>query len=91
MRPIHKRPMFIKIVTPAGKKYPVNIGFGNSKRVFRKAAVLINHQTVQCQICFRWLLRKRAIFHQIDTGCAVPLCPWCDRAIFRPFTRQQLN
>ncbi len=57
----------------------------------RFAAWLSNHKPVQCQVCFKWFWRMHAVYRQITTGGDVPLCPECDRAIFRPFTKGQRN
>jgi len=62
-----------------------------SELIGRISDWIVLHTPVQCQVCFHWLFRKDAIYKQITTGGTAPLCPTCDRAIFRPFTRGQLN
>jgi hypothetical protein len=54
-------------------------------------AWLFEHEPVRCAVCFRWLWHKDAVYKQITTGGTAPLCPECDRAIFRPFTKAQRN
>jgi hypothetical protein len=49
------------------------------------------HRPGQCQVCFRWMWRKSAIYKQITTGGEVPLCHTCHESIFRPFTKSQRN
>jgi hypothetical protein len=55
------------------------------------AGWLFELEPVKCQVCFRWLLRKNATYRQITTGGVVPLCPECDRAIFRSIEPEQRN
>lgn len=57
----------------------------------RMAAWLYAHEPVRCQVCFRWLWRKAAIWKPITTGGLVPLCAECDRSIFKPFSSISRN
>ena len=52
---------------------------------------IVLHTPVQCSVCFRWLLRKNAVYKQITAGGTCPLCPECNRAIFKPFSPAQKN
>jgi hypothetical protein len=46
-----------------------------------------NHRPVQCNICFRWIFRRDAVYERTTAGAQVRLCSTCHRNIFHPFTK----